>query len=405
MSGYRAASAYLMSLVMALGCVTCSVPLAGAATINGSTGRSGAAGANMTLVVGRVLSAPHGVTGADHRQHLAHEVLLSNTAFFPLALDRVDTVDPATGAILESLRGAALAARVKRPEGGSFDGTLGAGLSAVVILDATLARHAHLPLVLTHHISLRFTSPPGFALAKRYRLARTVVRQDRPIVIGAPLGGHGWVAVNGCCDALNAHRGGILPVNGRLVAAERFAIDFVKLDRHRRMFAGPVRRLAGYAAYGRRVFSVATGTVVAVSDQAPDQVPPNLPPFDLATAAGNNVVVDLGGGKFAFYAHLQPQSIRVHVGEAVHRGQVLALLGNSGNSTAPHLHYQISNGPNLATANSLPYEIARFTSRGVVTDEQALNAGQVTPVGPRLAGTHHDQLPLNLEVVTFRQSA
>jgi hypothetical protein len=404
MSGPRTVPAYLLSVLIAMSCVASAVAQARAAAVGGSTGRSAAAAPKITLVVGRVLSAPHVVTGADRRLHLAHEVLLTNTAFFPIALKRLDTVDPATGAILESLRGANLAARVKRPEGGSFDGTLGAGLSGVVIIDATLSRRAPLPHALSHRISLQFTSPPGFpTLAKHYRLARTIVRQDRPIVIGRPLRGSGWVAVNGCCNALNAHRGGILPVNGRLVAAERFAIDFVQLDRHRRMFTGPVRRLAGYAAYGERVLSVAAGTVIAISDTAPDQLPPNLPPFDLATAAGNNVVIDLGGHRFAFYAHLRPRSIRVHVGETVRRGQVLGLLGNSGNSTAPHLHFQISDGPTMATANSLPYEIAHFSSAGTVTDEQALDSGRVTPVSRRLAGAHNDQLPLNLEVVTLHQ--
>src|SRR5207244_9767897 len=58
-----------------------------------------------------------------------------------------------------------------------------------------------------------------------------------------------WVAVNGCCDALTAHRGGIVPVNGALVAPERFAIDFVQLDRQRRLFSGPVGRLSGYPGY------------------------------------------------------------------------------------------------------------------------------------------------------------
>jgi hypothetical protein len=400
MSGARAASAYLLSLVVAFGCVAAAFSPAGATAVSGSADGSAAAGSKITLVVGQVLSAPHVVTGADRRQHLAHEVLLTNTSFFPIGLKRLDTVDPATGAILESLRGAGLARRVKRPEGGSFRGTIGAGRSAVVILDATLPRHARLPLALTHQITLRFATPPGFpTLARRYSLAPTDVRRDRPVVIGAPLRGPGWVAVNGCCNVLNAHRGGILPVNGRLVAAERFAIDFVKLDGHRRMFSGRADRLAGYAAYGRRVVSVAPGKVIAVSDNAPDQVPPNLPPFDLATAAGNKVVVGIGSGKFAFYAHLKPHSIRVHVGEAVHRGQVLGLLGNSGNSTAPHLHFQISNGPDMATADSLPYEIAWFASRGVVTDEQALTTGRVTPLGRRLAGIHHNQLPLNLEVV------
>jgi murein DD-endopeptidase MepM/ murein hydrolase activator NlpD len=118
-------------------------------------------------------------------------------------------------------------------------------------------------------------------------------------------------------------------------------------------------------------------------------------------AAGNDVVVDLGGGKFAFYAHLQPHSLRVRVGDRVQRGQVLGLVGNSGNSTAPHLHFQISDGPQIATADSLPYEFAHFSSPGTVTDEDALLSGRITAVGPRLAGAHHDQLPLNLEVVNF----
>jgi hypothetical protein len=393
----------ILSAVVAVAAATV-VPAAaasGPATTTAAAAPS-PAGAVLTLVTGSVLSAPHAVVGADNRQHIAHELQLLNNAPFPVALKRLDTIDPATGAVLQSLRGSALAAVVKRPEGGPFDGNLGAGLSGLVVLDGSLPKHAPLPSNLTHRITLGFALPPGFpALAKVYTLGATPVRDDRPIVIGRPLRGPRWVAANGCCAALTGHRAGIVPVNGGFVAAERFAIDFVKLDTQRRLFTGPIGQLSGYPGYGEDVLSVAAGTVVASHDGEPDQVPPNEPPFSLATAGGNWVVIDIGGGHFAFYAHLQPNSLTVETGDRVRRGQILGLLGNSGNSTAPHLHFHIMNGPSTPVADSLPYEFADFTSGGTVTDQNVLFSGLPTPIGPHLAGPHHDQLPLNLQVIDF----
>jgi len=114
------------------------------------------------------------------------------------------------------------------------------------------------------------------------------------------------------------------------------------------------------------------------------------------------MVVDIGGGHFVLYAHLQPHTLTATVGDRVRRGAVLARLGNTGSSTAPHLHFQVMDGPSPSGSNGLPYEFDSFTSPGTVTDENALFAGQPTPIGPALAGRHRHQLPLNLQVVNFR---
>jgi murein DD-endopeptidase MepM/ murein hydrolase activator NlpD len=66
--------------------------------------------------------------------------------------------------------------------------------------------------------------------------------------------------------------------------------------------------------------------------------------------AGNYVLLDIGGGRFASYAHFQPNSLKVKVGDRVKLGQVLGLVGNSGNSDLPHLHFHITN----AASRSVP---------------------------------------------------
>ena len=381
------------------------IPKTGPNVIRGPLDQMAILGASkpdaFTLVVGTVLSRPNVVLGADHRRHLAYELQLLNVAPFPVRLDRIDTLDAKTGDVLATRRGAALTAVVERPEGGPFNGEMGGGLSAYAVLDVSLANTGRLPHALRHRLWISY-SDPRIPNPSPYTTGATRVSQQRPIVIGRPLRGPAWVAVNGCCEALSGHRGAIIPVNGRLQVAERFAIDFVQLDQQRRLYTGTGTKLSDYAYFGDDVLSVAGGRVVRTHDGEPEQTPPNTP--DEVTplnAGGNWLVVDIGGGRFAFYAHLQPHSLTVKVGDRVQRGQVLGLLGNTGNSTAPHLHFHLMDGPSPLASNGLPYEFTRFTSPGTVTDENAMFLGRPTPIGPRLAGRHQRQLPLNLQVVDF----
>jgi murein DD-endopeptidase MepM/ murein hydrolase activator NlpD len=82
------------------------------------------------------------------------------------------------------------------------------------------------------------------------------------------------------------------------------------------------------------------------------------------TVAGNHVVLDLGAGRFAMYAHLRQGSVAVRPGDVVRRGQVLARLGNSGNSTEPHLHFHVADGPSPVDASGRPFVLESFACAG-----------------------------------------
>ena len=78
---------------------------------------------------------------------------------------------------------------------------------------------------------------------------------------------------------------------------------------------------------------------------------------------GNYLILDVGAGRYAFYAHLQPGSLRVNIGDRVKRGEVLAKLGNSGNSTAPHLHFHICDHNAALQCQGMPYVLEAFEVR------------------------------------------
>ena len=92
----------------------------------------------------------------------------------------------------------------------------------------------------------------------------------------------------------------------------------------------------------------------------PDQVPEAPTGVTLENAEGNHVILDLGDGRYALYAHLKPGSITVEVGEQVRQGQVLGELGNSGSSTGPHLHFHVMDAPSGLVADGLPYVFSDF---------------------------------------------
>jgi len=115
-----------------------------------------------------------------------------------------------------------------------------------------------------------------------------------------------------------------------------------------------------------RVVAVADATVVTARDGLPDNVPGHneqfhpAVPITMDTVGGNSITLDIGGRQFAYYFHLQPGSLRVKVGDHVKKGQIMALIGASGDAREPHLHFEIANSPKALAGEGLPYVIDHY---------------------------------------------
>lgn len=209
---------------------------------------------------------------------------------------------------------------------------------------------------------------------------------DEPALnLGAPLRSGPWIVVNGLSRSAG-HRATALQMHGAPHWAQRFAADFMKLDDAGcalpadASFAENTR----YFGYGSEVLAVADARVARVLEGVPENVPgadSRAVPITVDTVTGNAVWLDLGENRFAFYAHLQPGSIRVREGDVVRRGDVIGSLGNSGNSTAPHLHFHVARGLGGLDTEGVPYTFERFASQSfteVPEDERCMTLGADT---------------------------
>jgi hypothetical protein len=353
----------------------------------------------LTPVVGNPIASPEPVLASNGRRELAYELQLINRTESTVTVHSLEAL--AGGKVVEKLSGASLEA-VMAPYGQPTHSIkLKAGQGAYVLMDVSLSRRGKVPAELTHRIALTL-SPKRAAVALNYELAPTPVTRREAVVVAPPLRGPGWVVANGCCSEFTAHRGTVLPVNGAPHVAERFAIDFVQLDPLDRLFEGPLDQLSSYPYFGDEVHSATAGKVVGVVDNIPNTPAGAFPPAITAEkAGGNHVVVAFAGGHYAFYAHLQPGTVRVKVGQTVKVGQVLGLLGNSGNSNAPHLHFHVMDSPHPLASNGMPYRFSSFKVEGTLTNLSGIEAGEVGKITLDELGARHDELPLNDQVIAF----
>jgi murein DD-endopeptidase MepM/ murein hydrolase activator NlpD len=145
-------------------------------------------------------------------------------------------------------------------------------------------------------------------------------------------------------------------------------------------------------------------TLNTLGDQVPGQLP-DPSTITLKNILGNHVVVRHRDGRYATYAHMQKGSVTVDVGDRVRPGQTLGKLGNTGNTSAPHLHFQITEGRSVLGSSGLPFVFDHFRLQGQVdpqrfatatTLEGSWNEGLLPSPSPR-----HAQLPLDLNIVDF----
>ena len=361
---------------------------------------------NLTPLVGEVLYAPIPFTGSDGQTYLAYELGLTNFTTGPVSIEKLEVLDADSGAAIHVLDAEEVASRLqpagRRDSVGSFE----PAMTALVFLHVTVDDPSDVPDELRHRLSLHVEAAPP----DQQQLTETVgeIGVDRREVrtVGPPLDGSNYIAADSFGDAVR-HTRATLPINGRIWLAQRYAVDYERLDAENRIYNGPQEDLESYTIYGENAIAVADGTVVAVVDGVPENVPGEYPAgITLEEADGNAVILDLGCENYALYAHFQPGSIRVTEGDHVEQGDVLALVGNSGNSIAPHLHFHVMNRPSSLASNGLPYLVDSFTILGRTPGTEAFDRAEAD--GRPLAVERFDPpvesvgtLPLDQIVVGF----
>ena len=347
--------------------------------------------------------------GTDGRLHLVYELHLTNASRAPATVLSVDVRDGGGEARrVGVVAGAEVAPRMTLLGTAAPTAVLEPGQTAILWLHLPFARRADVPKSLVHRLEVSAAAGPGGGEPRTSTITagRAVVATRPPIVIGPPLEGGGWVAGNGCCDGLGHRRSG-LPLNGRFYLSQRTAIDWVRIDDKNRAIAGEPGKNESDLAYGQKAIAVKDARVVSVLDGLPDRVPGKLPTdTTVQNVTGNHVILDLGGGLFAFYAHLKAGSIRVREGDRVRRGQLLALTGNSGNTTGAHLHFHVMDTPSALAAEGVPYVIDAFALQGRVRSlDNLVDVGQtggavevdrLPKPEPR-----RNELPLDLAIIAF----
>ncbi|MBO9662104.1 M23 family metallopeptidase [Dokdonella sp.] len=309
----------------------------------------------------------------DGRARLGYELHLTNFAAVPLRLTRVDVFAEDGSTPLVTLSGGALAASLGRigPEAGEDASTLAPGVRAIVYLD--LAVDAQTPPALRHRVEFQSTTDGTSA---RVEGGRVAPRPAATRALGAPLRGGPWVAVYSA-EWTRGHRRVLYAVDGRARIPGRHAIDWIKLDAQGGQFAREGKDKRDWYGYGADVLAVADATVAAVRDDVaePVAVSDGNPAVSIGDASGNYVALALADGRYAFYEHLKPGSIKVRRGERVRRGDVLAALGYTGQSTGPHLHFHLADAPLPLAAEGLPYAFEGWRPLGAYVSAEAFGKG------------------------------
>ncbi|MFE1250881.1 M23 family metallopeptidase [Streptomyces sp. NPDC058766] len=195
------------------------------------------------------------------------------------------------------------------------------------------------------------------------RAQRPPSEEAPPLALDIPVNGR-WMARNGPATKVPSHTHNL---------AQTYAIDLARRPAPEPVWLWPLtRRPESYPSFGEPLLAPANGQVVAARDSQRDHLTRTslagllyvLPEGFMRSLGlprhllGNHLILDLGNGAYAVFAHLRRHSLKVAVGDHVTAGQSLAECGNSGNSSEPHLHFQLMDSPDITTAHGL-----RFTWR------------------------------------------
>lgn len=339
----------------------------------------------------RVPTAPTVFPSAGHR-YAVYELYLTNFSGGPQKIRGIEVLDAddAGAKPLATFEGKQLdeileRGAVRLPADRADLHQLDAGVTVVAYMWIAFEADGRMPERLRHRVLTDDSSGEG---------AVTSIHGGELHVLSPPVRGTGWFLSDGPSNIPdNHHRRGVWISDGQLTISRRFAIDWL-LQRKGQSSSGASNDRRSYYAYGQVVYAVGDATVVNARDGQPENVPgfgenfhPAVP-VTLDTVGGNHITLDLGGGQYAWYFHLQPGSVRVKAGETVRRGQPIGKIGCSGDARMPHLHFEVTTSATVLAGEGVPYLIDHYS---ILTPDKTREP-------------HSGELPLDGMLVDFTYS-
>lgn len=374
-----------------------------------------------TPVTVRILQPITLVPATDGFIHLAYVAQVTNLSTGAARVDSITPVDPLGGfkptgmnAVVD-MAGADITGKVRLFNPNLHDGPqtrkivdfaqMPGGTSGTTFFDVRYKSAGDVPRLLSHRIVIRLEKP---ALSMTAPTDPVAVSCQSPAVLVPPLKGSGWWNGNGCCERISPHRGATLPMNGDIKAPEAFAIDYVQLNANEGCCTGPVRDLASWPFFRAPILAAANGTVVEAVNDMPEQIPGPPVGVTIENAAGNHIIEAIGDSRYILYAHLHTNSIpaRIKIGSRLTAGEQIGELGNTGSSTAPHLHFQVMDRPSALNARGLPFVFVSQKLEGTVigtakaTDE-AYESGKPMTVDRSKSGWQAFRMPAETQVFGY----
>lgn len=305
------------------------------------------------------------------------------------------------------------AGTIPRPKDPKDKNVISGGKRVYITLWLTIETDNTVPSQLIHHLSVQFPNNLAPSSEGKIEMQEQVleaglvkVRPFNPPVLGPPVESGEWVAI-----PHNISGRPVIAWDGKARVAQRYAMDLMKFGPDGKLVSDKNAENENYYGFGAKLIAVADGVVSYALDGEPENIPKIGPKRETLTRknfAGNVVILDIGDGIYAVYAHIKKDSIVVKVGDRVKKGQVLAELGNTGNSGGPHLHFHVVDQNMILAAEGIPYVYESFEimrkldandAEKIFTEQVSWKSGEIPKPDRR-----KKEIPVDFCVIRFSET-
>ena len=347
------------------------------------------------------------IVKTNNTSQLIYELNILNNYKVPFTLKRVEIYDlQENKSPIATYDSNYLDKNFERPGNDDLDDLklLSNNQFGILNLELVFNQGKPIPEKIYHKLYFEGLNKKGEIVTLPIEVAVLEVPEITPVTLGLPFNKKGkWLY-----EGAQSHKASRFLTEGKATYAQRFAIDWIFVGDNGHYSDSDIKQNKNWKTYGIELISVADGTIVDIKDGIIENEPLSdemAVRITRETISGNYIVIDIGNNLYAVYGHLIPKSLKVKIGDKVKKGQIIGLLGNSGNSDCPHLHFHLESKSNaFFGGEGIPYLLKDFVALKEYSSGEVENLfkGNGVPMDSLKPSDRNNELPLGYGLIEIK---